>query len=294
LAKAEEEARKLGLPCLVVTFDRDPDELFLPLDRQRKLLSNFERLALLSGHAGQREVLALPFDRQTAQLTAGEFLEWLRSDFCHPQVIHVGQDFRFGAKAAGDVQLLQEWGAKQGCQVRAHSLLDDAGIPVTASRIRDCLANGQLEEANHLLTRPHHLFGQVVHGRGIGKGLGFPTANINSDTGVMLPAEGVYAGRVHILDDGVAKGVAKGRYDCQLSCVSSDAIPAAISVGKPLTFAGVSATVEATLLDFNDDIYAATVVVEFLRYLRPMQAFANPTELSDQITRDVQQVRESF
>ena len=286
LQAAQQQADKAGLPCLVVTFDRDPDDLLAP-QRTRKLLADSERLQRLGcldyGGPGladpaqgitdsrRRLVLALPFEPALAGLAPLDFLNEVLAAHCEPRGIHVGSDFRFGAQAGGNVATLQQWALAHGAAAFGHELLDDTARPVSATRIRDCLASGELAEANRLLTRPHHLRGQIVQGRGFGHQMGFPTANIAGLDGVMQPADGVYAGWLEA--------------DGQL-------LPAAISVGVPLTFGELAATLEVYILDFSGDIYNQVVTVHFREYLRPMQAFADVQALTSQIARDVERTRE--
>jgi len=316
-SQAQQQADAAGLPLLVVTFDRDPDELFSPGREHRKLLSNAERLArlgsadnggrrsYLSAAAGgavgdaavggsaaggaaaggavsgseravlapgssERAVLALPFEHALADLSPADFMDQVLISRCQPRAIHVGADFRFGSKAAGDVRFLEDWALRHDARTFGHELFDDGGQPVTASRIRDCLAAGQLAEANRLLTRPHHLRGQIVKGRGFGREMGFPTANIAVIDGVMPPADGVYAGFFEL---------------------GGELLGAAISVGVPLTFEGLEASIEVYVLDFEGDLYDKEANVYFLEYLRPMIAFADVDALMTQIGRDVERSR---
>jgi riboflavin kinase/FMN adenylyltransferase len=287
ISQATSQAESLAVPLLITTFDRDPDELFFPEKASRKLLSDSERLTRLglAGFGGvpsnmdtadnqptgtQPIVLALPFNEELAGLSPDDFLNQVLLKHCTPLAIHVGADFRFGNKASGDVSALNKWATAHGAQVFGHHLLDDGGKPITATRIRDCLSSGNLEEANRLLTRPHHISGTVVRGRGFGRDVGFPTANIAATSGVMLPADGVYAGFLECADD---------------------LLPAAISVGVPLTFEGVEATVEAYVLDYEGNLYDSQVTIYFVERLRPMIAFASVAELSNQIGKDVKRSR---
>jgi riboflavin kinase/FMN adenylyltransferase len=148
---------------------------------------------------------------------------------------------------------------------------------VTATRIRDSLAQGELAEANRLLGRPHHLKGEVTRGRGVGHGLGFPTANLQVIDGVMIPADGVYAGRAY-LEDADGERAATG-------------YPAAIAVGVPMTFADTSPSLEANLLDYSGELYGKQLTLEFLEYLRPMQAFDSEDALHNAIASDVKSTR---
>ena len=287
ISQAAIQAEALGIPVLIATFDRDPDELFFPEQASRKLLSDDERLQRLAltgfgsvptsaNDGGSKTtgtspiVLALPFNKELASLSPDDFLNQVLLKHCSPRAIHVGADFRFGHKASGDVSALSQWAIAHGAQVFGHHLLDDGGQPITATRIRDALSSGNLEEANRLLTRPHHIAGTVVRGRGFGRDVGFPTANIAATSGVMLPADGVYAGFLQCADE---------------------LLPAAISVGVPLTFEGVQATVEVYVLDYDGDLYDSQVVVYFVERLRPMIAFATVADLSNQIGKDVENSR---
>ena len=317
LHEAEQQALELGLPLLIVTFDRDPDELFAPGHAHRKLLSDLERLerlrrsdntqmravsaglgssqpASISGQAAagsdqqtpgsgqpastsnqpacaEHIVLSLPFEHALADLSPEDFLNKVLAAHCTPRGIHVGADFRFGAKAAGNVEVLREWSKTHGAETFGHRLLDDGDLPVTATRIRDNLEATDLAAANRLLTRPHHLRGRIVKGRGFGREMGFPTANIAVLDGVMQPADGVYAGFFE---------------------VGSELLAAAISVGVPLTFEGLDATLEVYVLDFDDDLYEKEANIYFIEYLRPMIAFPEVSALMEQIGRDVEHTRQ--
>ncbi|MCL1879738.1 MAG: riboflavin biosynthesis protein RibF [Actinomycetia bacterium] len=293
LDQAIGDARSLGLPCVALSFDHDPEEAFLPPEKVQHLLSNTERLELLA-KSGVDQVIVLHFDHALAALTATEFLDQVLGRLLAPKSIHVGADFRFGAAAQGDVACLKQWADSREVAVFGHQLLGDGGQAVSASRIRACLADGRLDEANQLLGRPHHLKGRVVRGRGVGNSLGFPTANIASDDGVVLPADGVYAGLVQFGEVRQTESVSEnGR------AAPSDAPPlpqaelhaAAISVGVPLSFDGVAASLEAFLLDYQGDLYDQELRLHFLKYLRPMQVFGDARALSQQISDDVRQTR---
>ena len=289
LEQAKRQAVAEGLPLMVVTFNQDPDEVLFPGKAAYKLLSDDERLTRLSlsdyGGArlvkskatevapsgNKRIVLALPFDEQLAALTPEDFLDHVLAEHCIPRGIHVGADFRFGYKASGNVGTLEEWASAHDAAAFGHRLLDDGGKPISATRIRGSLATGNLEEANRLLTRPHHVFGQVIRGRGFGQTVGFPTANISLSEQVIQPADGVYAGFFE---------------------VAGELWPTAVAVGVPLTFEGVDATIEAYVLDYEGDLYDLEVTIYFIERLRPMMAFGSISELTAQISRDVKRTRQ--
>jgi riboflavin kinase/FMN adenylyltransferase len=264
------EAQRRGTAHIVVTFDRDPDEFFLPQERWRKLLTNAERLAYLAT-APVDAVLVLPFDEVLAMREPADFLDHVFGSCCTPRAIFVGEDFRFGHRAIGTVDDLHTWGAGVGCDVSPQALLADDDTPVTATRVRNALQAAQLEEANHLLTRPYYVRAHVVPGRRVGHELGFPTANIVIEDSLVRPADGVYAGYV-FLDD--------------LPC------KAAISIGVPATFMGVEATIEAHLIDFEGALYGREVKVAFIEYLRPMYAFSSVEELVQTVQSNIAYVRQ--
>jgi len=263
------QARRLGLPAVVITFDRDPDEVFAKPGSLRKLLTNEDRIAFLAA-SGVDAVLVIPFERELSQLGPQEFLDAITTHGS-PRGIHVGSDFRFGHKAAGTTADLRLWAEAHDCDVTPHDLLVSEGIPVTATRIRNALQGGDLALANRLLMRPHYLWAEVIKGRSAGKELGFPTANLLPEDHLVPPADGVYACAV-IID--------KKPYR------------AATSVGVPSTFKNTSSTIEAHILDFDGDIYGQRVQVFFREFLRPMITFATIDELQKTVFHNIEQARE--
>ena len=270
IAETIKQARQLELPALAITFDRDPDELFLEPAKQRKLLINEDRINLLS-KSGVDAVLVIPFEPELSQREPRDFLEVVIATHGSPKGIHVGSDFRFGHKAAGTVEDLRLWGESRGCAIFAHRLLSDEGSSVTATRVRNALQAGDLALANKLLTRPHYLWARVVRGRSAGKELGFPTANLVLEERLVCPADGVYAGAV-VIDDKLYR--------------------AAISVGVPSTFAGAPSTIEAHILDFAGDLYTRRLQVFFFAYLRPMITFATIEDLQQTVFKNIDETRD--
>lgn len=271
IARACETARKGMGPALALTFDIDPDEKLHP-DRLKKLMSNEERLEALAA-SGVDAVAVLPF---TDEFAACEPECFLRQTFggTPPAYLHVGRDFRFGAKAAGTVGDLAAWGAAVGTDVRAHDLEGADGAPITATRIRLLLAEGRIEEANRLLGRSFALSGTVQPGRGEGAGLGFRTANLVVEDRLRPLGDGVYAAWAE---------VGGARYK------------AAVNVGVAATFADrATATCEVHLLDFDGNLYGAPMRVEFVSWLRPMRAFDDIDELVDTVKGNIRWVRENL
>ena len=267
-----DDAHERGVASVIVTFDIDPDELFLPPERVRKLLSNEDRMERLCA-LGADYLYVLPFTFDFAALSSEEFLDGCLGAFMDLQRIHVGFDFRFGAKNSGTVETIQEWGERHGCVCHGYDLLIEEGDPVTATRIRNLLAEGDAATATKLLGYAPYVTGTVVHGRGEGgKDFDIPTANVVYDTPYCAIADGVYAGYVRF--DGVDH-------------------PAAINMGIPPTFADRAVCrLEPHILDFDGDIYGREVSVAFVERLRDEMVFKDTDELKRVIGADIARCRE--
>lgn len=253
-------ARDRGVPSVIVTFDPDPEELFAN-GHSRKLMSNQDRIAALA-RSGADVVVARRFDGEFSHMQPVDFIHELLGEM-DPVAIFVGRDFRFGYGAMGDVGLLERELGGPGCKVEGEELLCEGGEPVTATRIRDLIQDGSIEEANSLLGRPFHMVGTVVRGRQVGRQLGYPTANLAPVCDYVHICGGVYIGYV---------------------LVHGSWYKASISVGVPKTFGDLPPTIEAHLVDFDEDIYDEEVVVCFTRYLRPMMRFDSTDELAEAIS----------
>ena len=257
-----EDAHRRGMPSVIMTFDPDPDELFLPSSRVHKLLDNEDRLSYLR-RFGADFVVCVPFTRELAMNSAESFLRDIVRPVFKPRGIHVGSDFRLGANNAGNVAELRSLGRRRSakCEVFGYDLLCNASSPVSATRVRHLLIDkGDCAGATSLLCRPHFLRGTVTKGRQMGRTFGFPTANVKLSYPYVVPAEGVY-GCLVLVDDRV--------------------YPAAVNVGVPRTFADEPncASIEAHMLGFDEDIYGRDVAVAFVERLRGQCAFPTLDEL---------------
>ena len=269
------DARKRGVPSVIVTFDPDPDELFLPQARIHKLLNNEDRLSFLSKF-GADFVLCLPFNRQLAGHSTESFLKRYVFPTFMPKAIHVGADFKLGAGNAGNVSELRQLGSIRGrnWDVKGYDLLCNRAAPVSATRIRHLLIDeGDCKTANDLLQRCHFVRGTVVKGRQKGREFGFPTANVSLSYPYVVPAEGVYACFV-LVDD--------------------MAWPAAVNVGVPRTFADEPgcASIEANLIGFEGDIYGHDIAVGFVEKLRGQQKFESLDALMATVNSNIDWVKE--
>ena len=260
-----------GGRSIVITFDIDPDEVFHP-DRLKKLSRNADRLDALV-HAGADDVVVLPF---TPAFFGQPPEDFLANTFPQgaPAHLHIGEDFRFGAKAAGNVETLREWGARVGCQIHAHHLVSADGVPITATRIRRLLLDCKIKEANRLLGRPYSIRETVHKGRGDGADFGFATANLQVIEHDRVLGEGVYAAYATI--DGTR-------------------FKAAVSVGVSPTFEATStANMEVHILDFEGDLVDKPITVEFIEFLRPMIKFDSTEELIATVMGNIQWVRDNL
>lgn len=270
LRRAVEEGRRRGSRVVAATFDPHPRAVLAP-GEQPKLLTTLElrREALL--RYGVDEVRVIPFDEALSRKSPGEFVRDVLVGEIGAEAVVVGENFRFGHRAAGDVgdlgRLMRSYGG-QACAVPVRSENGKAGI--SSTHIRQLVAGGEVEEAAKLLGRPYVLRGEVVAGDRRGSSIGFPTANVVPDPAVVIPGWGVYAG---------------------FARVGKDLYAAAINVGVAPTFEGRESRVEAYLLDFQGDLYARVLDVGFVRRIRPEKRFSGVEELRAQIARDVEEVR---
>ena len=272
---AAELGRELGSSVVAVTFEPHPQavlrgtgpSVLTPVDRRVELL----------GRSGADAVVVLPFTEELSALSPEEFARHVLVDHLHAAAVVVGEDFRFGHRAAGTVAALRDLGAEHGFTAHGVPLVSDDGGPVTSTRVRALLAEGDVAGAAELLGRPHRVEGHVVHGAARGRELlGFPTANMDLVPGTAVPGDGVYAGWMARL--GAAPEEARW--------------PAAISVGTNPTFDGAERTVEAYALDRDDlELYGVPVAVEFTVHIRGQERFDSVDERVHAMNRDVDRCR---
>ena len=250
---------------LVVTLTSHPSFVLGRRDSEYWLDDPDEHLRLLF-EAGAKYVAVLPFTAEVAQMSACEMAR-LMYDRLNMRSLLLGYDSRFGCKANDDFDRLPQLASDLGFTLKRGEpfLLD--GKPVSSSRIRESLAQGAMEDTANLLGRPFTLTGTVLHGRGVGHTLGFPTANIDlSQTRKMLPAYGVYAVRI----------------GDRIGMANLGPVPT-FGVDKPL--------LEVHLLDFHGDLYGQTVTVEFIHRLRNIVRFDSSEALQHQLQEDIKQTR---
>lgn len=259
---------------VVVTFDRNPLEVLRPDAWPPPLVGLEQKLELLAG-AGIGAALVLEFDGRLASVEPEAFLDDVLLGPLGMRRILVGDDFRFGHRGRGDVAMLERLASERGFEVVVQAQVTESSRRISSTWIRELLAAGAIEEAAELLGRDPSVRGVVVHGAHRGRELGYPTANLAQESDGMIPADGVYAGRL---------------IDHAVDPVAS--YPAAISVGSNPTFDGVPPKqVEAYVLDRTLDLYDHLVDVEFVRRIRGQIAYAGIEPLIAQMAVDVAQVR---
>jgi riboflavin kinase / FMN adenylyltransferase len=294
------EAAARGVPPAAVTFDRHPLAVLRP-GSEPPLLTTLDRRVELLGQAGMEVVLVLGFTRELSEVTAEAFAAEVLFDRLAARAVVVGENFRFGHKAAGDPDLLAELGRPRGIEVVAVGLHADGDQVVSSTWVRGERAAGDVAAAAASLGRPYAVEGEVVSGDRRGRPLlGMPTANLAVPAAIALPADGVYAG--HLTDDGPeGSGEPQGGAPVHRSEGSGEprggapvdrgvARPAAISVGTNPQF-GTERRVEAHVLDFDGDLYGHRVAVDFQHRLRGQAVFPGTDELAAQMRADVDQAR---
>jgi riboflavin kinase/FMN adenylyltransferase len=270
IGRAVAAAAERGLPAVLVTFDPHPAEVVRP-GSHPAVLSSLSRRAELVEELGVDVFCVLPFTPELSRTPADEFAHEVLVDGLHAAEVVVGQNFRFGHRAKGDVALLTELGRRFGFATEGVEVISTDSITFSSTYVRACIDAGDVQAAAEALGRPHRLEGVVVHGDQRGHDLGYPTANVAPPPHSAVPADGVYACRF----------VHGGR-----------SLPAAVSVGSNPTFSGRQRSVEAYVLDVDEDFYGHIVALDFVHRLRGMERFADPAELVEQIGRDVARTRE--
>jgi len=252
----------------VLTFDPHPMSVTAP-ERAPELITSLQRKAELVESLGVEEMVVISFDEQFAQHSAEQFIDEVVVAGLGATRVQVGDNFGFGKRAQGRAELLL---ADDRFETAVMPLFELDGAPVSSSRIRSLLREGEVAEANRLLGTPYVFSAEVARGDQRGRELGYPTANLVPTAGYCTPGHGVYAGRAEL-----AGGETK---------------PAAINVGtRPMFESVLGELIEAYLLDFDGDLYGQQLRVEFLERLRGEAVFGSVDDLKQQMAADVEASR---
>lgn len=281
LRKVAQRSKELdAIPC-AFTFDRSPTAALT--GREVPLLTDIEdRIALMEGLYGIREVVVAPFETMRKMNWRDFVTDYLQKELGAVHVV-AGHDFHFGYRGEGDPARLQALCRELGLGCDILSPVTHDGVTVSSTYIRTLIARGELSRAAAFLGHPHALTGQVIHGKGMGRTIGLPTANLALPEGLIVPALGVYAAKAKPLSP--ANSLTKPREE----------YPAVVNIGvRPTVDDGDAVTVEGYLLDFDGDLYGQALRVELYDYLRPERKFASLDDLRTEVLSNARQVRAYF
>ncbi len=275
IGDAVSAAKQEGARSMVMTFHPHPLSV-IAQDKCPPILTPLNVKTDLIGNAGADELLIVPFTDEFSRLSPTEFCEMLFSPQLGAVQVIVGDNFRFGYKAEGDIKFLEEYGKKVGMKVNAEPLVTAGGQPISSTRIRSLLGAGELSEVREILSRPPSTHGKVVHGDKRGRTLGVRTANIEARVECIFPGKGVYLADLFIGNEPYA-------------CL--------VNVGQNPTFCSTDEEskermrIEAHILDFDRNLYGFNVRVDFLERVRDEKKFEGPEELVAQIKKDIATAR---
>ena len=270
LARLKDRAHALGIPACVLTFEPHPLELFAPQTAPTRLTSLREKLELLATQ-GIDCVHVSHFNRAYASRSPQDFIERVLINGLGMRWLLIGDDFRFGARRAGDFALLQQASVKHGFGLEAMHTVVQSGVRVSSSAVRTALAAGRLGEARVLLGRPYSISGRVVHGDKLGRQIGFPTANVQLRHN-RPPLSGIFA--VRTLD---------GQGHSRDGAASLGLRPTVDNSGR--------AKLEVHLFDFAGDLYNRHLRIDFLHKIRDEQKYPDLDTLKTQIARDCEMAK---
>lgn len=270
IGEAKRIANELGGSLAIASFDPHPVSVLRPESFLGLLSTPSYRTTLLLA-AGADDVEYIDFTHTVSNMSPDEFVDQVLMAKLSANVVVIGENFRFGAGASGDVQTLLMLANKYGFEVRVVKLVGDSNT-WSSTRIRNHIIAGEVKPAREILGRPHRLTGEVVYGDQRGRELGYPTANMQVAGDLIIPADGVYSG---------------------LLCAQQEVFPAAISIGTNPTFEGVvGRRVEAYVLDRMDlNLYGQVIDLDFLDFVRSMAKFEGIDQLIEQMAHDVEVAR---
>ena len=279
-----ERARELGVSSVVVTFDPHPSEVVRPGSHPAVLTESGRKAELIEA-LGVDVLCVIPFTVEFSRLSPETFVHDVLVEHLHASAVVVGENLRFGHRAAGDVALLERLGRTFGFTVEGAPLVGDGTGPAatvfSSTYIRSCVDAGDVAAAAHALGRPHRLEGVVVRGDRRGRDLGFPTANLLTSPYAAVPADGVYAG-----------WLVRSRATARTA--GAQRLRAAVSIGTNPTFSGRQRRVEAFALDFDGDLYGERVALDFVSRLREQRRYDGVEPLVAQIEQDVTDARNAL
>lgn len=275
IANVREEARKAGLPSLVITFDRHPRQV-LSQDYQPRLLTTLDRKLQLLSLTGVDNVAVLHFTKEMAALSARDFMQQILRDKLNVRELIIGYDNRFGHNRAEGFDDYVGYGKEIGIQVRQATPFAVGDIKVSSSLTRSFLEGGEVEMAMRCLGRPYELSGMVVKGFQQGRKLGFPTANLDTgNSGLLIPKGGVYAVKASIDNH-------------------QRLLPAMMDIGTRPTYGGTRLSLEVNIFNFHGSLYGKRLTVQFFKRMRDDRKFESIEDLAAQLQKDKESVTRFF
>ncbi len=264
IGRAVDAARREGGMAVVVTFSPHPIRVIAPEKAPGSLLATLDDKAAVMKSLGVGGVFVIRFDTEFAKMGAADFVRKLTEG--NVATISVGEDWRFGSKRSGDVEMLRKMGKESGFRLESVSPVMWDGERISSTRIRQAIRDGNFDAVTAMLGRSYEVSGEVIEGSKLGRKLGFPTANLRLGD-QQVPKEGVWVVEV----DGKYKGVS--------------------NLGLKPTVGGDEKLLEVHLFDFEGDLYGKTLRVRFVRFIREEKKFASVDELKEQIARDAGEAR---
>ncbi len=261
---AKERANALGMPLCLWSFAEPPKRFYDPIGTP--LLTDSQTKSRVIENLGVDIYLSIKFNEEISSVTPEEFFDKILLGNLKASCIVCGFNFTFGKGGKGNKYTLQRLCRANSIEFISVPSVTVDGIPVSSSKIRSCLASGDLDTATALLGRPYSINSKVVDGKHLGRSLGFPTINQKIDKSICLPLNGVYLTRVHF--DGLS-------------------YYAITNIGTQPTVGGDEIISETHIFDFSDDLYGKEVTVEFLKFIRPVKKFSSIEELKNQVLLDI-------
>ena len=270
LDRVIKEARKAKLPSVVMSFEPTPQEYFSPQNPPARLMRFGEKYQALEEY-GIDVFYCANFDAEMREISAKSFVQDILVDSLNVRQLIVGENFHFGMNRAGNIEQLLQAAERHDFEVLRIPGVNHEGEPVSGTAVRRALSSGDLERAAVLLGRPYRMSGEVIHGKHLGRKLGFPTANINPDR-AHVAFMGIFAARVTGLGGETLDGVA--------------------SLGTRPTVNGTKPLLEVHIFDFDEDIYGRELHVDFIHKIRDELKFDDLDALIDRMNDDALQARQ--
>jgi riboflavin kinase/FMN adenylyltransferase len=269
ISRLKEFASQQDLCSIIITFDKHPQETLSPQAQPPFLTDSAEKAELLKKE-GVDAVIVLTFTLELSRLSARQFISLLQTKLKMKGLV-IGPDFAMGRNGEGNIPTLRRLGSEMGFSITVIPAIKNNGDVISSTAIRRALADGDMEKVQRFMGRPFSLHGRVIHGKGRGAGLGYPTVNLDIAPGQAIPSDGVYA---------------------SLALVDNQTYPSVSNIGTNPTFGDSERTVESYLLDYHNNLYEHIVKIDFIHKLRNELAFANADGLVRQIAQDIQQARQ--